>query len=225
MQKDKLVRYKCTYKNFLCMPCKKTRNFISALFCLIMFIVFWRLLPIAVPPKVMVWSTSLCCRWLCICLWSSYFGTLDMYICCHCCVELCAQGNEISSDGCDLWTIMKSFSTYNYCAAIATPINAMSFRSLWSKLAAQESVQSYLTQAQTYSSHTVQVFAIGFLKLCACIGLTFLAYSSQKDFWGTEESFLNTHFWLSKKIRKLINLTSQSLKEVIYISRIGVKFT
>ena len=131
------------------------------------------------------------CMFVVILLWYS------RHVCCHCCVELCAQ--EISSDGCDLWTNMKSFSTYNYCAAIATPINAMSFRSLWSKLAAQESVQSYLTQAQTYSSHTVQVFAIGFLKLCACIGLTFLAYSSQKDFLGTEESFLNTHFWLSKK--------------------------
>ena len=44
--------------------------------------------------------------------------------------------------------LAKVFSACNCCARVATTSNAVSFRSLWSKLVLQETVRSYFTRAQ-----------------------------------------------------------------------------
>ena len=63
----------------------------------------------------------------------------------------------------------KVFYACNYYAGVATTSNAVSFRSLWNKSALQQSAWSYLTRAQRYSRHTVQIFTVSFQKLCASI--------------------------------------------------------
>ena len=63
----------------------------------------------------------------------------------------------------------KVLSACNYYAGIAPTSNAVSFRSLRNKSVLQQSVWSYLTRAQRYSRHTVQIFAVSLFKVvCIC---------------------------------------------------------
>ena len=109
------------------------------------------------------------------------------------------------------------FSAYYFEAGITTTIISMPFRSLWGKLALQESVRSYFTQEQRYSRYTVQISAVRFLKLCASLRPVFLIYSHHIDTAeGLTRTFLNNRS-SCQKIQKrylsyLENLSRACLK-------------
>ena len=94
------------------------------------------------------WHMNDACAYCCCCMWSIYFYPLKVteYL------EWAWFKNNFAN----------MFSAYYFDAGVTTTIISMPFRSLWGKLALQESVRSYFTRARRYSRYTVQIFAVRF---------------------------------------------------------------